>query len=76
MGDCEGWEVGGRAGEVDEEEEETGCNSHQHGVVPDLGTGPDTHMTAKQVHCIPTCMIPSRPAKHENPLISRQHAMS
>lgn len=33
-------------------------------------------MKQKQLHCIPICAMPSRPAKHAKPLISRQHAKS
>lgn len=33
-------------------------------------------MTVKQVHCIPSCMTPKTPAKHSNPDMYLQHAMS
>ena len=33
-------------------------------------------MSVKHDHATPTCAIPSRPAKHSNPLISLQQARS
>jgi hypothetical protein len=35
-----------------------------------------THIEKKHSHCMPICSIPSRPAKHANPLISLQQATS
>lgn len=33
-------------------------------------------MMVKQDHCMPTCAIPSKPAKHGKPSMSRQQAIS
>lgn len=40
------------------------------------GPEPVSHIRKKQLHCTPTCAIPSSAAPHANGLISRQHPTS